>query len=811
MKPETYPLTSQEIRLRLFLRILFFFYIGAVLLYLLPGITFVPDFLKPYTFITDPAFANNSSIKMGLFVLLCLFAAADVRKYIIAVEAIIIVMFLAVVSGLLIAFLSHNNYDLIINGKAVPMRTMILLSTVFDLSINIVLIIFYSAAVKARYQLKYFSVGQFLTLKAIAEVAIEGVDEVLPAETVAKNVDGYMAGFLARQKWVSKLALTGISIFPIFYFQPPLRFMRASDRKKFLTKHFYQEPSLHITPKFLRGIIQGAIRLAKQLCYMGYYNDPKTFESVGYKTFSKREDTASRKAKFPVQPHKTLVVDKESDYNSHLDWDDVVIIGSGPGASILAKGLLEKGRRVLMVERGKYTHPSQFTEDEIAMVSQLYADGALQLAADFSFQVFQGSCVGGSSVVNNAVCFDTPDHILDKWNDKSSLNAGLDLARYKKCNAEVNEIIGVKRVPEMTMDEFLNPGGQKFIEGCKAMGLDQSPNVMRSVSANACGCLGCGYCNIGCAYGKKLSMLDTILPDSQKKYNTDKLKILADCEVIRIHAKGKKVTSIIGRFSSGRKIEIKAKTFVVAAGAISSSILLQKSGIAVGRAGKRLSFNVGSPISAVFPEKIKSYSGLQISHYLQFEPGRGYIFETWYNPPMFQSTAMPGWWDQHFKNMKRYDRIACTGVLVGSESNAEVRVGGLTGRDIRYQITQKDFDAVVNGLIKAGEIYLEAGAECVMPNTFKYYEYNKNGSPIARMKQDIRDSGDIGLGTGHPQGGNPISSDAKVGVVDNEMRVHGYDNLFISDASLFPSSVGVNPQITVMTLAHYAVPFVANS
>src|SRR5258706_10396905 len=122
MKPDEQTLTPQEIRLRLFLRILFFFYIGAVLLYLLPGITIVPDFLKPYTFIVDPAFANNSSIKMGLFVLLCFIGAADVRKYIMTVEVIITVMFLAVVSGLLIAFLSHNNYDLIIGGKHVPMR-----------------------------------------------------------------------------------------------------------------------------------------------------------------------------------------------------------------------------------------------------------------------------------------------------------------------------------------------------------------------------------------------------------------------------------------------------------------------------------------------------------------------------------------------------------------------------------------------------------------------------------------------------------------------------------------------------------------
>jgi hypothetical protein len=247
----------------------------------------------------------------------------------------------------------------------------------------------------------------------------------------------------------------------------------------------------------------------------------------------------------------------------------------------------------------------------------------------------------------------------------------------------------------------------------------------------------------------------------------------------------------------------------VAAGAISSSILLQRSGIAVGKAGKNVSFNIGSPISAVFPNIIDSYKGLQISHYLQVNPNRGYVFETWYNPPMFQSTAIPGWWSDHFNNMKRYNRIACTGVLVGSESNAEVRIGGLTRREIKYTPTKKDFDTLLDGLTLAGEIYLAAGAECVMPNTFAYHEYNTGKAPISKMKEHIRDNGDIGIGTGHPQGGNIISLNEKLGVVNNEMQVYGYDNLFVCDASLFPSSVGVNPQITVMTLAHYAVPFVA--
>ncbi len=375
-------------------------------------------------------------------------------------------------------------------------------------------------------------------------------------------------------------------------------------------------------------------------------------------------------------------------------------------------------------------------------------------------------------------------------------------------------MIGVRKIDNtpntMSREEYLNPGGRKFIEGIAALGYANSPHVVDSVAANICNCVGCGYCNMGCKWGKKLSMLSHILPQIQEKYGREALQIIAGCEVDKLKSKGKKITSLIGKFKNGRKIEIKGRTFVVAAGAISSSLLLQRSGIAQGRAGKHLSFNIGSPISAVFPEVIDSYRGLQISHYLQISPTRGYIFETWFNPPMFQSTVMPGWWENHYNNMQRYNRMACTGVLVGSNSNAEVRLGGLTKRDIRYNPTQNDFDALLDGLELAGDIYLAAGAECVMPNTFKYNEYSSMES-LKLMKYDVKDSSDLTLGTGHPQGGNIISRDKKMGVVDEQLKVHEYDNLFISDASVFPTSLGVNPQVTVMTLADYAVPFVADN
>src|SRR5262249_7989159 len=258
------------------------------------------------------------------------------------------------------------------------------------------------------------------------------------------------------------------------------------------------------------------------------------------------------------------------------------------------------------------------------MLTKLYSDGALQLTRDFRFQVLQGSCVGGTTVVNNAVCFDLPRNVLDRWNDRSSIDASLDAVSLWRSFEDVRNLIGVARQDHNN----LNKGARYFNQGLNALGLDHAPNVAGPVEANIRGCLGCGYCNTGCKFGKKLSMLDTVLPMIQRDYNKngrEALKIVAGCEATKLRARGKEITGVIWELRDGRRIEVSGDPFVVAAGAISSSLFLLASSTGGSRVGKNVSFNMGSPITAVFDDVVNSYDGLQISHYLEIEPSRGYV------------------------------------------------------------------------------------------------------------------------------------------------------------------------------------------
>jgi choline dehydrogenase-like flavoprotein len=486
---------------------------------------------------------------------------------------------------------------------------------------------------------------------------------------------------------------------------------------------------------------------------------------------------------------------------------EVLVIGSGAGGSIVAHVLAERGHDVLMLERGRHVRPSQFTEDEAAQYARLYSDGALQLSRDFSFQVLQGMCVGGSTVVNNGVCFDLPDDVLAQWNEPD-LDAGLPAEQLRRSFGAVRELIGA--APQ---DGAL---GNPIV--------DRLPSAhMQPVTANLHDCLGCGYCNIGCAFGRKLSMLVTVLPDTQRETDErrarepdfrGRLEVLPECEVTAIRHQDRRAFGARCQLrppeGARQDIKVDADRVVLAAGAIHSSRILMASGIGGPLVGRGLSANLGSHMTACWGDgepPLRAFEGLQMSHYVDDHDG-GHMIETWFNPVMSQALVMPGWLADHERNMRRYDRLGCLGVLVGSTRDANQvlrRRNPLNGAEIAFTPSIADLRRLLAGLRHAGELLLDAGAECVMPATFLYSEM-RTREQLASLEigRLVHDASDISVNTGHPQGGNPISRDPGRGVVDETLRVHGFDNLHVCDASVFPTAITVNPQLTVMALAHYA-------
>jgi hypothetical protein len=268
----------------------------------------------------------------------------------------------------------------------------------------------------------------------------------------------------------------------------------------------------------------------------------------------------------------------------------------------------------------------------------------------------------------------------------------------------------------------------------------------------------------------------------------------------------KRVSELVGQLSDGRRVTIRAKAFIVSAGTINSSYLLLNSGIGgLGSSipvGRGLAFNMITPVFAEFEDEMDSFRGIQMGHYLTDQQDR-FIIETWFSPPIGLATAIGGWFEDHYANMKRARHMVAYGMVVGTENNGTV-FRNLTGPGFRYQPTAADFGKLGAGLNALGELLFDAGAKRMILNTWDHGSIWSRDA-LHQIDRYLTGNRTITVASSHPQGGNAIG-----GVVDHDLRVRGYDNLYVADASVFPGAVQVNPQLSVMAMARYAALRILN-
>ena len=745
-------------------------------------------------------FVTNSVVKLGTLALLCFYVAGNVRANLPLMGVVVLSHVISPLAQVLFLVATDTSYPVTIVGNGLPIGTVLWAAIALDSVVASVLFLTYQAAWTGRFGLTFFRPIEYRTLTALADVVVRGADELVPPTDVAANVERYVRKIRAHRRWVYRLVLFGMYLHPLLYFKAPFSELDEETRLDHIKRHFRKDVLLRLIPDWWRQLVQIMIRVGQQVTYLGYYNDRRTFRAVGYVPFSQRPRYRTLLIP-PREPHPLRVL-TPGEVTSPVLEADVCIIGSGAAGATLAYHLAKAGRDVLVVERGRYVEPRAFSEDEVEMIGKLYADGVFQQTQDFRFTVLQGSCVGGSTVVNNAVCFEPPEQVLARWNDPTIYAAALDLDRLRASVADVTRFLSITKQDRAP----LNPSAPKYVDGARALGLAPPELEVDVVRANIQNCFGCGYCNIGCAFGKKLSMLDTALPWAQRDF-PNRVRIVAECEVERLRAVSGRMQRVLDAravLPDGRRVTIRAKTFVVSAGAIASPYLLLRSGIGRGLpVGQHACFNMGTPLTAEYADVMNAYDGLQISHYGRPRPERGFVYETWWNPPVAQAVNMPGWFEDHFNNMRSYNRLMAVGVLVGTAGNAQVKEALTGGPDIVYTPEVADLRKLADALKQLGRILFAGGAKRVMANTWGYDVF-KTPAELERLDRITLDPSYIALGTGHPQGGNALSMDPRRGVVGPDFRVHGYDNLYVCDASVFPSSVTVNPQLTVMSLAHYA-------
>lgn len=637
---------------------------------------------------------------------------------------------------------------------------------------------------------RFLSKREFRTVEKFAEVFIEGQREAISAHDIAANIDVHLNRIESKRKSSIKLILFFIEyLMPLLSLRLPFSSLSAKSRKKLIQSKIKQARKV----RFLRDLLR-----IKTLFLSGYYGDKRVFDEINFVPVEKRSRyQPDRLKRMDVSPLK-LYDTKESEIHT-----EVCVIGSGAGGAVVAYNLAAAGKEVVLLEEGKYVPAEEMNHDEPAMSATLYKEGGLQTTVDFDMSLLQGRCLGGTTVVNNAICFrlkgkgsyESGDNdIFASWRE---LGANIDEKKLDEAYDRVEKFIHVERISQDIAGENANiliRGWENLVNSGKG-DKDFNYGLFRK---NYNHCLGCGYCNFGCPYGRKFSMLETYIPAAIEHG----AKVLAECHAVKIEKKGRRATAVRCKYRNGADLVIRAEKIVVSCGAIGSSVLLLKSGIRR-NVGKNFSFNAGSPLLARFPNVINAFDGIQMAAYVDCDE---YLLETLFNPPMAFAVTVPGWFNAHFERMRTYNRFASMGVLIGTESNARVKRCSLF-RDligpVAYKMTRGDLEKMKRGIVLAAEVFFAAGAESVYPTTFVELEL-KNGADIAGLiNQHIQKPDDIILNSSHPQGGNIMSDNERIGVVDSQFKVHGSDNLFVCDATVFPTTIRINPQFTIMAMADY--------
>ena len=644
----------------------------------------------------------------------------------------------------------------------------------------IVTLILWRKAVISRFGLKSLSPTEALSYKALAEVVIgDYKTEEYSFDTTVRDFDKYLSIFNSSQKLSAKMVYLAIQFFPLLFFNLPITWMGIEEKKEFIKKRFLNA----------KGLLLTIMRSGKQLVYFIYYGNKSSFQSTGYKLFEDRE----RFNKMPIEPEpETLNVTYIN--NTKEIQTDICIIGSGAAGAVAAYNIAKNtGKKVTILEKGKYIIPQKdFTNIEPEMIGMLYRDGALELTQDYDLAILQGNCVGGSTVINNGICFRTPVPVLEEW---GKIGAKIDadkLEEYFKAVEYTLRSVSIDRDPPIT-----NEGANKFFSGAEKLNL--KPEWFET-NFGTCG--GSGYCNIGCKYNRKLSMLLNYLPLAQKEGT----EIIADCEVLKIRTNNDRAENIYCQNSSGKKFSISAKQVVIAAGAIASSTILLKSGIKR-NVGTRLSFNITTPMMAEFPNAINSFDGVQMCCYIK---GDGYLVETTFNPPGTSALIMQGWFEKLNERMKNYTHYATAAPVVGSEPNGKIKFNLFGQTVVDYKINDGDFKRLKEGMKTLCRIFLAANADCVLPSSYDDLVI-KSEQDLTLIDNLIKKPEDISMSSAHPQGGNPLSDNKDIGAVDTNFRVHGYNNLYVCDASIFPTGVMVNPQLSIMGIANYAADIISSN
>lgn len=514
------------------------------------------------------------------------------------------------------------------------------------------------------------------------------------------------------------------------------------------------------------------------------------------KSRSTRRPVQARLGEAPLKSMASLLCDG----GVHDDREfDAIVIGSGAGGGILAHHLSSRGADVLLLEKGDFLFPTHIanlprshrTDGELTNVWDLYdrrlkTRNAISITADYVGG--EAAFLGGKTLVWGGTTPRMRDWEFQSWPD----DVRRDLKQSYYCKAE--KLLGVnmavnRDAPAGHVGTLLR--SVKAILGRDAMGC-VSPVALGRAQPPA---LSPGV------FSSADLLMETLLsesPDSRSR----KLTLLLGHQSLRFSPKKSldrggphEIDSVmVYDRLAGKKRRFRAKCYVSAAGTVESTRLLLNSGIASpsGKIGVGITdhaidycrFSIPSSSPFYHP---KTACKLLFQHRRSAHDRHPYNILLGIGSDLYLSRCRDPRFEQYYGEMRR-GKMLCEIVFLHSAELDDKN---------RLLLPDRPDSDLMRMTIHPCEVSDETRAETEA--TARRIIEHLAGKPPGQEQIELV-SAPLG-NVAHEVGTLRMADSAMLGVVNENLRVHGYSNLFVCDLSMFPSSPAANPTLTLAALS----------
>jgi choline dehydrogenase-like flavoprotein len=478
---------------------------------------------------------------------------------------------------------------------------------------------------------------------------------------------------------------------------------------------------------------------------------------------------------------------------------DVVVVGTGAGGAVVGRELAERGHAVIFLEEGQHHRRDAFT-GRAADAHRRFYRGHAGIAAVGSalIPVVMGRLVGGSTAINTATCWRTPEWICERWCAELGSDA-LSAASLRPHFERVERMLEVAP----TDWKYLGNAARMAARGCQALGWSCAP-----VRRNARDCDGQGVCDYGCPTDGRRSMDLTYVPAALERG----AQLYTSVRAERVIIEGGRAVGVEGRAAgSGARVRVRSRAVILAGGAIPTPLLLlgQEIGNRSGQVGRNLSLHPGGTVAARFDEPIEGYNAVpQGLGCDQFH--REGMLLLGASAPLDVGALTLGLTGRRLTEaMESYDHLAQFGCMIEDEARGRVRRRRSGAPLITYSMTAGDVARLHRGIGLVIDMFRAAGARRFYPASPRFPLLDGDAD-IARFKRTPVRAADLTMMSFHPLGTCRMGPDPRRSVVGLDHQTHDLPGLYIVDGSTLPGPPAVNPQLTIMALATRAAGLISD-